>query len=71
MLITAEHPKDEPDVPIIENYKGIVQSSGFATPQLAFIRALKWRELSSESSLLKRHNHEMTWLNADILLNLI
>ena len=41
MLINAEHPKDEPDVPIIENYKGIVQSSGFANPKQAFIRALE------------------------------
>ena len=41
MLITAEHPKDEPDVLFIENYKGIVQSSGYANPQQAFIRALE------------------------------
>lgn len=41
MLITAGHPKDEPDGPIIENYKGIVQLSGFVNPRHAFIRAVE------------------------------
>ena len=41
MPITAGHPKDEPDVQIIENYKGIVQLNGFVNPQQAFIRAVE------------------------------
>jgi osmotically-inducible protein OsmY len=41
MPITAGHPKDEPDVQIIENYKGIVQLNVFVNPQQAFIRAVE------------------------------